>query len=246
MTEAVVNPAVFWSSPLVAAVLGESLHPGGTDLTLELVRAAGLRPGAAVLDVGCGRGASARHLAEAGYQMTGVDVSPLNVEVARRTAPTCTFRLTDAGLTRLEGPYDAILSECALCLSGDMQSTLRRFRELLRPEGSLLLSDVTLEADAPDALRGSLAFAACLGGASGRTDLVRSVDAAGFKIRWQRDVSRLVRELRDRVRERIDVDGLIEVFGLRGHELERVVRSAEQALEDGTLGYVALVAFRDP
>jgi len=51
-----------------------------------LLRAAGVRPGA-LLDVGCGTGVHAREFAKLGWRVTGVDLSPRMIEIARmRTA----------------------------------------------------------------------------------------------------------------------------------------------------------------
>ncbi|MEV5818062.1 class I SAM-dependent methyltransferase [Micromonospora haikouensis] len=65
-------------------------------------------PGAAtVLDLGCGCGCgcgvpAARFLAAAGHHVTGVDISAVQVERARRLVPTGTFRRADA--TRVDLP----------------------------------------------------------------------------------------------------------------------------------------------
>src|SRR5829696_8328822 len=76
---------------------------------------AGLRerlpPGGAVLDLGCGAGVPvARALAAAGFAVTGVDLSQLQVERARWLVPGATFLRADA--TRVEfppGSFDAVV-----------------------------------------------------------------------------------------------------------------------------------------
>src|SRR5688572_17956307 len=49
------------------------------------------RPGARVLDVGCGAGQVVGRLTEAGYEAYGVDVSEPNIERARRFSDRCQF-----------------------------------------------------------------------------------------------------------------------------------------------------------
>jgi 2-polyprenyl-3-methyl-5-hydroxy-6-metoxy-1,4-benzoquinol methylase len=49
------------------------------------------RPGARVLDVGCGAGQVVGRLTEAGYEAHGVDVSEPNIDKARRFSSRCQF-----------------------------------------------------------------------------------------------------------------------------------------------------------
>ena len=68
---------------------------------------AGLRdrlPGSShVLDIGCGCGIPvARHLTAAGHQVTGIDISDIQIERARQLAPGATFIRADA--TELDFP----------------------------------------------------------------------------------------------------------------------------------------------
>jgi len=67
----------------------------------------------AVLDLGCGCGVPvARFLADAGYHVTGVDISDVQIERARRLVPAGTFvradatRLTTAGNSAWTGTED--------------------------------------------------------------------------------------------------------------------------------------------
>lgn len=238
------DPVGLWSSPLVTAILGDSLHPGGTALTLEMVAQAELKPGSRVLDVGSGRGTTAAALAELGCEVHGVDVSEANVNAARRAAPTCTFQLVDSALGGIAGSFDAIMSECTLCLSGDAASTLTKLRRLLAPGGKLLLSDVVVEEGTED-FRTAYAFAACLGGALPRAKLEAAVQAAGFEILWRKDCHDEMKAVRDDVYERVNVPYLLNAAGA-GSTLRRLVKVAEDQFERGNIGYHALVAAPTP
>ena len=44
-----------------------------------------------VVDLGCGSGISARELADAGFQVMGVDLSAAMIEIARRRVPKPSF-----------------------------------------------------------------------------------------------------------------------------------------------------------
>ena len=58
----------------------------------------GVRPGARILELGCGSGCVAAHLGRMGYRVTGVDGHPSLLEVARARAPEQTWLLRDLAL----------------------------------------------------------------------------------------------------------------------------------------------------
>lgn len=229
------------------AVLGGSLHPGGAQLTKEMARAAGLGPGDRILDPACGDGASAVLLArDFGCRVTGLDIDPAQVESARRRAyevgvsDRCRFEAAAAGppdgRPSPAKPFDAVLSECSLCLHPGMADTLRWMHGLLRPGGKLLLSDVTVES--PDRFDGAAAFAACLGGAGPKHRLEAAVADAGFTVDSFEDRRGLLCDLRDRVRQRIDVEGILDALGANG--LRDLVTRAEAELDAGRIGYAVV------
>jgi SAM-dependent methyltransferase len=97
---------------------------------------------AAVLDLGCGCGVPvARCLANAGHRVTGVDISDVQIERARRLVPTGTFRRADA--TQIDLPpasFDAVVCLYALIHMpvADQPRLIDRIATWLRPGGWLL------------------------------------------------------------------------------------------------------------
>src|SRR5216683_1153232 len=122
-------------------------YRGGEDIAPEYDRwLAELRdrlPGRGqILDIGCGCGVPvARHLTAAGHQVTGVDISDVQIERARRLVPGATFIREDAAQLRFSpGSFDAIICLYALIhMPLDQQPRLlRSIAERLRPGGWLL------------------------------------------------------------------------------------------------------------
>jgi len=92
--------------------------------------------------VGSGGGVPlARDLAAAGYAVTGVDLSAVQVERARRLVPTARFLHADAGEVSFPASsFDAVVSLYALIHMplDEQPRLLRRIGRWLRPGGWLL------------------------------------------------------------------------------------------------------------
>lgn len=95
-----------------------------------------------VLDLGCGCGVPvARALAAAGHAVTGVDISEVQIERARRLVPAAALRRADA--TEVEFPPDSL--DAVVCLYALIHMPLpaqppllARIASWLRPGGWLL------------------------------------------------------------------------------------------------------------
>jgi ubiquinone/menaquinone biosynthesis C-methylase UbiE len=145
-----------------------------------------LWPGAKVLDVGCGTGLpTARHLAGAGCDVTGIDISDGMLQLARRDVPEGTFHQLDVadlpakGIE--EGGFDAVVAFFSLLMlpRDEIPPALRTLRRLLKPGGHFLLSMVEADVDAmPLRFLGNRVWV------SGylRDELCEVVAAAGFEV----------------------------------------------------------------
>ena len=110
-----------------------------------------LAPGACVLDVGCGTGLpTARQLVASGAAVTGIDISPVMLSLARANVPEAEFHLLDATeVTDALGPFDAIVAFFSLLMlpRAEIPAALATLRGVLRPGGWLVLSMVEADVD---------------------------------------------------------------------------------------------------
>jgi SAM-dependent methyltransferase len=110
---------------------------------LELLTAHLPEPPARIADLGCGTGTLSVLLADAGYAVDGVDFSPEMVSRARDKAAGrdgVTFALSDASEPPLQpAAYDAVLCRHVLWAMDDPSTALRRWIDLLRDGGRLVL-----------------------------------------------------------------------------------------------------------
>ncbi|MGZ0198861.1 SAM-dependent methyltransferase [Streptomyces sp. RM1] len=102
-------------------------------------------PGARVLDLGCGKGGNAAHLASVGVRAVGVDVSPKQLAAAReRWGQTPGLELHRAEAVRFlrgdrEG-FDAVFSVYGAAWFTAPEQLLPAVRERLRPGGRFVFS----------------------------------------------------------------------------------------------------------
>ncbi|AQS70369.1 bifunctional 2-polyprenyl-6-hydroxyphenol methylase/3-demethylubiquinol 3-O-methyltransferase UbiG [Streptomyces pactum] len=109
------------------------------------------RPGD-VLDLGCGTGSLSLLAAEQGHRVTGVDLSPAMVASARAklAGRDAVFLTGDAAAPPVgEQRFDAVLVRHVLWTLPDPGRVLRRWLELLRPGGRLVLVEGVWGAVAP-------------------------------------------------------------------------------------------------
>jgi ubiquinone/menaquinone biosynthesis C-methylase UbiE len=149
-----------------------------------------LRPGARVLDVGCGTGVPAtRQLTGAGAQVTGIDISPVMLEIARRNVPEATFVEMDAmDASPALGEFDAVVAFFSLLMlpRAEIPQALARLRDIIVPAGWLALGMV--EADIDDV---PIPFLGAQVRVSGyiRDELRDVVTAAGFTVQAESSLS---------------------------------------------------------
>ena len=108
---------------------------------VHLLRDRGIRRGH-IVEVGCGSGIAAACFVTRGYTVTGVDVSPAMIRLARATAPAARFRV--GSVERLHPPpCDAVVAigEIVSYVPGGLPALQRffaRVHKALRPGGVLV------------------------------------------------------------------------------------------------------------
>lgn len=99
---------------------------------------------ASILDVGCGTGSLSVVLAGLGYKVTGIDLSPAMIALAQEKAAAhghqIAFQVMDAAFPQFaRRQFDVIICRHLLWALPEPQQVLRRWSELLKQPGRLLL-----------------------------------------------------------------------------------------------------------
>lgn len=214
-------------------------RPGGLELTARAIAFANLRPGAVVLDLGCGSGASVRYLRDRGFDAIGIDCEGAGVRSAECSAGPHTHIAASADeLPFPDGAADGILAECSISLMQDRDRVLSECARVLADGGRMTISD--LYAREPAAIAQVRALKRS--GVSGmivREELERQLVRNGFTIDLWEDHSRALRECAARyIIEYGSVDGL---WGCGGEDSAAAIQCAMRAAR---AGYFLLVATR--
>jgi ubiquinone/menaquinone biosynthesis C-methylase UbiE len=100
-------------------------------------------PGRATLDLGCGEGRFTRALAAEGHRVTGADVSPDLVELARAAHADGTYVVADAeALPFPDSGFDLVVAFNVLSCVANLERAVSEATRVLEPGGRLCLSAV--------------------------------------------------------------------------------------------------------
>ena len=154
----VIGPCGPWEHPVLRAVAGPTLRPGGVALTwraLELARQLTMLPhDALVMDLGCGPGETLALLREGGMVAMGLDLSASLLDEAQIRNGRMPLIRADAGggdgagadaapgLPLRTASLDGVFCECVLSVLPQRQGVLTELARVLRPGGVLVWTDL--------------------------------------------------------------------------------------------------------
>jgi SAM-dependent methyltransferase len=251
--------ATFYQSDLLRLLLGDILHPGGLELTGRLGGLLGLSDRDRVLDIACGRGASAVYLARRfGSHLTGLDFGAANIAAAEKYASAegmshlTAFQQGDAeGLPFKEGTFDVIISECSFCTFPDKTKAAREMARVLRPGGRLGITDMTIGGQLPEDIQSLLSWVACVAGAGTPEFYLSELKKAGFTDFLMEDHRDALLEMVKGVRHKmLGVElamslGKLELGGLDIGNAKHIGQRTLELIEKGLIGYTLITAKRD-
>jgi ubiquinone/menaquinone biosynthesis C-methylase UbiE len=133
-----------YESGAMQKVLGETLRPGGTELTKRALEYCRFKSGDRILDLGCGTGATIKCINDFyDFHVTGLDISEKLAAQAGRLNPGVDIVVVSAENTTFENSaFDGVLAECTLSLMDNLEKSIEEINRITRRKGWLIISDV--------------------------------------------------------------------------------------------------------
>ncbi|MFB0523570.1 MAG: arsenite methyltransferase, partial [Candidatus Bathyarchaeia archaeon] len=166
--------------------------PEGADLGLGCgnpVALASLKEGETVIDLGSGAGLdcflAAKKIGEKG-KVIGIDMTPEMIDKARENARKGNYRNVEFRLGEIENlpvadnTADVIISNCVVNLSPNKKRVFDEAFRALKPGGRLMVSDVVLLRELPEATKKRAHPASCVRTAIMKDDYRGTIRQAGF------------------------------------------------------------------
>ncbi len=248
--------AAVYASDWARLLLGESFHPGGLALTERLGTLLDLGPGKRVLDIAAGQGTSAIFLAQRfGCEVIGVEYGTELIRAAARAAEAAgvagwvRFEQGDAEyLAFADGQFDAVICECAFCTFPNKRAAAREFARVLRPGGSIGLTDLTRSGEVPAELQSLLAWIACIADALSVEEYVHYLEDAELTVEHieshDQALGTLVQDVRMKLLGAEFLVKLkhIDVPSVGFDQAKSLARAAAEAVKAGRFGYTLIIS----
>ncbi|MFX1570585.1 MAG: arsenite methyltransferase [Promethearchaeota archaeon] len=168
--------------------------PDGSNLALGCgnpTAHASIQEGETVLDLGSGGGLdcfiAAKKVGITG-KVIGVDMTPSMIDKARENARNGNYDNVEFRLGEIEhlpvadNSVDLIISNCVINLAPNKENVFREAFRVLRPGGRIMVSDIVLLKELPEAVRKNVqAYIGCIGGAIMKDKYIEAINKAGFQ-----------------------------------------------------------------
>ncbi|MHA2236808.1 MAG: methyltransferase domain-containing protein [Candidatus Hodarchaeales archaeon] len=247
----------FYEQDILKLLLGDSLHPGGLELTKNLGKQLRLQPNDTVLDLASGLGTSACFLAEEfGSSFIGLDLSRKNVNEANRAAQkrgldNVKFEVGDAiTLPFQDDFFDVVISECSFCIFPNKNVAAKEMYRILKPKGRLGMSDVAIEGKLPFSAQDLLLRIACIADALSIQGYKDVFEKVGFKITSVIDERKFVLKTFEEIKKKIFLAELaiglkkIDIGVLDIKKAKSWLKEGQRLVNEGYGTYITIIGIK--
>lgn len=179
------------------AVTGQTIRPGGFELTQRIAHLCRLLPEMTIMDIGCGMGASVQYLRTHHHLCVhGIDASLPLLSRGRKLHPSLPVVAGHGeSLPCGDSTADGILMECSLSVMKDTPMVLSECYRVLKENGWLAITDIYFRGKDPHPGGEASSACSCVHGARFKDDITEAIIRQGFQIsRWE-DHTHMLRQL---------------------------------------------------
>lgn len=225
-------------------ILGDTIRPGGIEITDECVKFCKFSEGDSVLDIGCGKGITVEYL-EKEYHLRSYGIDPSKVLLKQGKSRNPKINIcegTGENIPFLDNCIDGIFAECTLSLMNDLPKVLNEINRVLKINGWFIITDVYAKNPEYLNLLNEFNFKTCLRGLHDIEKLKRNLASNGFNIILFKDYSDILRELFVKI---VFKYGSMDMFWRKTTSCSIDCRKFQQVLSKCKVGYFLMVGKKE-
>mgnify|MGYP000867916146 CR=1 FL=1 len=133
-----------YEEPVMQDILGNTLRPGGTDITKRAVEFCKFKEDDIILDLGCGKGATIKYLSDNyNIKAKGLDISESLVKEAKTINKNNEIVVSSGeNIPFYKDFFDGVFAECTLSLMSNLEKTIDEVYRVIKPGGYFIISDI--------------------------------------------------------------------------------------------------------
>lgn len=178
-------------------ILGDTLRPGGFELTDKAVEFCRFSKGDRILDIGCGKGATVEHIKRCfGIESYGIDPSSILIGQGKIKNPNLNIMEGKGENIPFENEsMNGIFAECTLSLMDDLAKTIGEAYRVLKKDGWFVITDVYAKNPGYINLLRDFSLNSCMRGLHDIKKLKENMERNFFEIKLFEDHTDLLKKI---------------------------------------------------
>lgn len=233
-----------YESEHMSCVLGETLRPGGFELTDKAVKICGFHEGSRILDIGCGRGSTVEHL-ERDFLLDACGIDPSQTLLRQGKDKNPGLKIQEGrgeDIPFENGVMDGVFAECTLSLMEDLDKTINEAFRVLKEKGFFVITDVYARNPEYISLLEDYNFRSCMRGLHDIEKLKDKLKNNGFKIILFEDCTDLLKQLMVKI---IFSYGSMNIFWSKAASCSGGCIQFQEALAKCRVGYFLMITKKE-
>ncbi|MCG8485369.1 MAG: class I SAM-dependent methyltransferase [Clostridia bacterium] len=186
-----------YENPLFENFTGDTIRPGGFELTRAAIHFCQFDQGACLLDIGCGKGATVEYMEKQyHYLAVGIDASEKLIYEGLKRNPSLNLLVGNSEKLPLnETTMDGVIAECSFSLMQDKKAVLNEIKRVLKPNGKFIISDMYFRNNEAKQFSQDILIETCILNAFVVKELKEFLIRNGFKVILFEDYTHRLQEL---------------------------------------------------